>query len=148
MKKLFRTFIAVAVIGSIATLASCTKTCDEGYEGDDCKTEIRAKFLGSWKGNDLCTTGTYSDITVVLTGGSSSVTNVVLSNLGGFGATETVVATLNSAGALEISNASISGGRTITGLITSSGSALNFSYTVKAVGQPDDVCAGSNYAKL
>jgi ferritin-like protein len=45
MKKIFKSFLIVAVMASVASISSCTKTCDPGYEGTDCKTETRAKVL-------------------------------------------------------------------------------------------------------
>jgi hypothetical protein len=47
MKKLFRPFLMVATVAALFTVNSCTKTCDPGYEGSDCKTEVRAKFLSA-----------------------------------------------------------------------------------------------------
>ena len=148
MKNLFKPFLMAATVASIFFVSSCTKTCDEGYEGDDCKTEIRAKFIGQWKGNDVCTSGTYNNITITLANGSGSVMNVTLTNLGGFGATETITAKVNAGGALEFTSAAISGNRTVTGTITSSGSAINVSYTVTPAVGIADVCSGSNYTKL
>lgn len=138
----------VATVATLFVVSSCTKTCDEGYEGTDCKTEIRAKYIGQWKGNDVCTTGPYNNITITLSNSTASVLNVTLTNLGGFGATETITAKVNDSGTLEFTNASISGNRTITGTITSSGSSLSVSYTVTPATGTPDVCSGTNYTKL
>lgn len=148
MKNLFKPFLMAATVASLFFVSSCTKTCDEGYEGTDCKTEIRAKFIGQWKGNDVCTTGPYNNITITLASSTSSVLNVTLTNLGGFGGTETITAKVNAGGALEFTGAAISGNRTITGTITSSGTSLNVSYTVTPATGTPDVCSGSNYTKL
>jgi len=45
---------------SAVTFSSCSKddvTCNVGYEGEDCKTLSRDKFIGSWKGTEDCTIG-------------------------------------------------------------------------------------------
>ncbi len=47
MSKLFRPFLMVATAATLLLTNSCTKTCDPGYEGTDCKTEVRAKFLSN-----------------------------------------------------------------------------------------------------
>lgn len=148
MKKMFKPFMMMATVAGILATASCTKTCDPGYEGSDCKTEVREKYVGQWQGSDVCTTGTYSNITITLAGGSASVLNVTISNLGGFGGTEVITAEVTDAGTLTFTNAAISGNRTLTGTISSSGTTLNVSYTVHPSSGADDVCSGSNYTKL
>jgi hypothetical protein len=47
-------FLSISALGAI-TMTSCTKdkTCDLGYEGSDCKTEERTKFLGTWTAADV-----------------------------------------------------------------------------------------------
>lgn len=52
MKSIFKSFLAVAAMASVITISSCTKTCDPGYEGNDCKTEMRTKFLGIYGAAD------------------------------------------------------------------------------------------------
>ena len=43
------TLLSLMFILSVG-LNSCTKECEEWYEGDDCKTEVRAKFFGVYAG--------------------------------------------------------------------------------------------------
>ncbi len=45
MKNIFKGFLAATTLGVVLTIASCTKTCDTGFEGSDCKTEMRTKLL-------------------------------------------------------------------------------------------------------
>lgn len=45
MKKILLLLLVVT-----ATLSSCKKECAEWYEGEDCKTEMREKFLGGFDG--------------------------------------------------------------------------------------------------
>jgi hypothetical protein len=135
MKKLFRTFIAVAVIGSIATLASCTKTCDEGYEGDDCKTEIRAKFLGAWQGQETCTVGTDS-YTLTITSSGSNILNVVLNNV----YNDAIVATASTDGTtFTVANQNVGGSTTVQGTGTVTGNSISFQYTL-ADGANSNTC--------
>ncbi|MFT4062265.1 MAG: hypothetical protein QM642_07915 [Edaphocola sp.] len=65
-----------------ATFTSCTKeeTCNVGYEGDDCKTLSRDKFIGQWKGTEECTLGT-DDYSITITASSTSEVGVVLNNI-------------------------------------------------------------------
>lgn len=48
--------------------SSCTKTCDAGYEGSDCKTEVRTKYFGTYNVSG----------TAVNAGGSSNISNLIV----------------------------------------------------------------------
>lgn len=76
--------VALSVLLSVSafsavTMTSCTKdkTCDVGYEGSDCKTEVRAKFLGTWNANDKTGTSTTLVYTVPVSTGSSLSTILI-----------------------------------------------------------------------
>jgi hypothetical protein len=57
-------------------------TCPVGFIGTNCQTRA---FIGSWKGNDVCTpTGTYNNITITMANSSSDSTTVLINNAGGF----------------------------------------------------------------
>ncbi len=43
------------------SFSSCTKTCDEGYEGKRCDVAMRDKFLGRWNATDNPGNLTYID---------------------------------------------------------------------------------------
>ena len=58
MKKIFNSFLIVAVMASVASISSCTKTCDAGYEGSDCKTQVRTKYLGNYTASESKNGGT------------------------------------------------------------------------------------------
>jgi hypothetical protein len=47
MKKMFNLILAVTVFAGLTAVTSCSKTCDEGFEGTKCDTEIREKFTGT-----------------------------------------------------------------------------------------------------
>jgi hypothetical protein len=68
---------------SAVTMTSCSKddeTCKVGYEGTDCKTLSRDKFIGNWKGTEACTEGT-DEYNIGITAGSGSEITVVYSNV-------------------------------------------------------------------
>lgn len=50
-------FLTLTAFGA-TTLVSCNKDCEIGYEGSNCKTLSRDKFVGTWNGNETCTIGT------------------------------------------------------------------------------------------
>lgn len=59
--------------------SSCTKTCDPGYEGSDCKTEVRAKYIGSYRVSGTDTDGdTYTNVPVSIANSSTDVEKVIL----------------------------------------------------------------------
>lgn len=67
--------------------ASCTDgscVCTSGYEGSNCGTESRAKFLSVYNVTESCPTGNFSYQSTIST--SSAATNrVIISNFGGWG---------------------------------------------------------------
>ena len=74
MKKIASFFSALAIIAALMTMQSCAKTCDSGYEGSDCKTEVRAKYFGNWtvNGTDNGTPpGTYTGKHFAVSAGST-----------------------------------------------------------------------------
>ena len=54
-------------------------SCVEGYEGDDCGTEVRAKFLGTFSVSDACDPG--SSYTSVISSSSTAVDRVLITNV-------------------------------------------------------------------
>jgi hypothetical protein len=148
MKKIFNLFLAVTTMAAVTSISSCTKTCDAGYEGTKCDTKITAKFLGNWKGQDICTTNTYTNITIT-NEAQSDILKITIKNLGGLGSTEVVTGTLVSGSSNQISftDAALSGNRTVTGTMTVSGTTLTDSYVVHPAVGADDNCAGT-YTKL
>jgi hypothetical protein len=72
-------------IGAFTTtvMTSCSKddkTCNLGYEGSDCKTLSRDKFIGQWKGHEACTLGT-DDYTITISPSSTGDLNLVYTNV-------------------------------------------------------------------
>lgn len=68
---------------SAVTFTSCSKddeVCPTGYEGSDCKTLSRTKFIGSWKGSEQCSTGD-DNYTIVISAGSGSELSIIYNNV-------------------------------------------------------------------
>jgi hypothetical protein len=64
---------------SAVTLSSCSKdeTCLPGYEGKDCKTEMRTKFMKTWNANE--TSGTEQLVYTCNVAAGTNVNQVVIS---------------------------------------------------------------------
>lgn len=135
MKKLFKTFAAVALIGSISFLSSCDKVCDEGYEGDDCKTQIRAKFLGAWQGPETCTVGT-DNYTLTIASSSTDVLKITLTNI--YGSAFVASATVSGSN-FTVANQNVGASVTVQGSGSVNGNALTFTYTI-ADGSTSNTC--------
>lgn len=129
MKKMFRPFLMVATVAALFTVNSCTKTCDEGYEGDDCKTEVREKFVGQFKGDETCTVGT-DNYTITVAKGSTDVLTLVINNAYNQGFT---VSGKVSGSTLTIEEQTVgSAGSKLkgTGTLSGDGKTFTFAYTV------------------
>jgi hypothetical protein len=75
MKKIVSFMAAAILVATMMTTSSCTKTCDAGYEGSDCKTQVRAKYYGNWSisGTDNAVPqGTYTNKDLTIAAGSTS----------------------------------------------------------------------------
>lgn len=131
---------------SAVTFTSCDKECEVGYEGSNCKTLSREKFLGSWKGDDQCGTGLYRDITVRIEPASGNEVTVLVTNMGGFGTSVVLNGTMTGMNSISIASQSTGANRTLRGDITMSGNDLRISYT-STDEDGDDVCNGV-YTKL
>ncbi len=128
MKKIVSFFAAAALVATMMTTSSCTKTCDAGYEGSDCKTETRAKFLGSYTGAEQCTVGT-DNYTVTITSSSTDVVKVVYSNL--YNQNFTVTGTVSGTTLTIASQTVGAAGTTVsgTGTLTTSGNTTTLALT-------------------
>lgn len=145
MKRLFRTFAAFAILGAVATTTSCTKTCDEGFEGDDCKTEVRAKIIGTYGMTETCSVTGNANYDIVITKASTDVMNVLISPFGGYpGATGTAkvegdVITISAQSSVGFSfNGS--------GTISNNGNNISLSYTISD-GTNSESCSGTGVKK-
>ncbi len=91
------------------TCVEGTCNCEVGYEGDDCGTEERAKFLGTFSVSGTITcpvsgNGTITGTVFTVSNSSSSIQKIVLN----FGGALTLTATVNGT-SFTIDNSSISG---------------------------------------
>jgi len=133
MKKIFKAFAGVAVVAALSMISSCTKTCDLGYEGDNCKTEVRTKYLGNFNGSEACSSGN-STIAVNVITVSGDVTKVTFANLynAGFNTTGTVQAD----GSITIANQAFGTGQ-ISGTAEIASGKVKVTYTVTGGGVSD-----------
>ena len=114
-----------------------TCECATGYEGDDCGTAVRAKFLGSYSFTETCSPSGADSYTVIVTESSSVITDIKIGNIYNKGLT--VTASISGT-TLTIPSQSF-GTATISGSGTISGSTLNLTFTV--TGATTDSCSGS-----
>jgi hypothetical protein len=93
MKKAFSSPFVLLIVLAIAAIGSCSKVCDEGYEGKRCDVEIRAKYEGAWHANDnpgnLAFTDTISkgagilDVSIMRIFGTDTFNRAVKANVSG-----------------------------------------------------------------
>lgn len=122
------------------TCSGGTCVCPAGYSGSDCST---VAVFGTWKGSDVCTSGTYSNITITNSPSSTSATTVLIANLGGFGGTVVITGTLNGS-TVTFTNQSVGGNRVVSGTITlTSATTFTVQYTVAPQVGASDNCSGS-----
>jgi hypothetical protein len=140
MKKLFRPFLMIASVATLFTVNSCTKTCDEGYEGNNCKTEIRAKYIGNWTATDDCVKNPNTNNPVpytVINKNASDVKKFEITNVANAGVT--VVATVNTSTTFNIAKQTVKVGTVDvevsgSGTISDDGKTVDATYTVLGPG--------------
>ncbi len=142
MKKIFNSFVVVAMMAAAATTSSCTKTCDAGYEGSDCKTEVRAKIIGTYKVTETCGTTGSAVYNVTISKSSSDVLKVLIVPFGGYPA---ITGTAKVDGTNVTVEAQTSGNYTFngTGTIGSDGASISMSYTMTVAGVGSETCTGT-----
>lgn len=115
--------------------------CATGYEGTNCETEIRAKFLGSYTVSESCQSGNYS-FSLSITSSSAGVSNIIINNFYDIGIN--VSATING-NSVTIPNQTINDGGvalTISGSGQLSGNILTLTYNISA-GTESDSCTAT-----
>lgn len=125
------------------TCVDGTCNCASGYEGDDCGTEVRAKFKGTWNVSDGCSLSGTASYQVGVSSGSG-IFDVKISNVWN--------SFINSVNAT-ISGSSISipnqepdnDGFTVSGsgTISSDGNTITWSYTISDGSGATDVCTAT-----
>ncbi|MBI1266481.1 MAG: hypothetical protein GC193_03515 [Cryomorphaceae bacterium] len=153
--KNFKLFLLSLSFGALA-LTGCKDECDEvlcqnggtcndgicacatGYEGAECATETRSKFLGSYSVSESCSSGNYT-FNLTITTSSTGVRNVIINNFYDFGISVSATISGNS---LTIPNQTVSSGGaayTISGSGQITGNILTLTYTI-AAGAESDSC--------
>lgn len=116
--------------------------CADGYEGTACDVEWAAKFIGSYLGNDVCSSGTYNlTKPAVITKKNDTV--ISISNFGGFDSflEATISRGSGSDSATQLSlNFTDPAGRVFNGSASLSGNVLSGSYTVTFTDGDSDSC--------
>ncbi|MBP6731176.1 MAG: hypothetical protein KA149_03910 [Chitinophagales bacterium] len=74
MNNLFKPLLILSIL-ALGLFSSCKRTCDLGYEGKHCPTEIREKYLGTFAGTRTCETTSGTD-TVAIQGLTDDVTTI------------------------------------------------------------------------
>ncbi len=98
---------AFLAVTALSTLSGCKKDdaeCPLGYEGKDCKTESRAKFLGSWAARDEI--GTKVLIYPVVISAGSSINTVIIGGISKDFFDNNVVAVVSNDGTFTINEQS------------------------------------------
>jgi hypothetical protein len=111
--------------------------CDTGYEGVDCQVPWNAKFNGSYYATQVCddTTNALSD-TILVTPRPSTLDDIYITGLWEL-PQSTVIAEVKYDGvSFEIARQAISASHEIsaTGISNASGTAINLSYKIFALG--------------
>ncbi|MFQ5335084.1 MAG: calcium-binding EGF-like domain-containing protein [Flavobacteriales bacterium] len=119
-------------------------SCDcsgTGYEGTNCETEERAKFLGSWSVTDNCSSSGSASYTSTISKSSTGITKVLISNF--WDAFANNVEGTISGSDIDVSLQEPDGdGWTVSGSGTISGTQISWSYTVAdPTGQADNCTA-------
>lgn len=133
--------------------SSCTCACEVGYEGDDCTTLTRSKFLGTWGVTEDCSQSAAATYSVTISSSPNGNDQVLISNFwDAFGSA--VVATVDgdqlTIASQEPDNDDyfVNGSGTIT--TTNGVSTITITYNVEDRTQTPtvtDVCTGSVWIK-
>ena len=118
------------------TCSDGTCSCQSGYEGSTCGTEVRAKFLSTYNVNETCPSGNFSYQSTITTS-STGINRVIINNFAGFGVSATASVTGSSI-TIGTQQVDIQGNAaTISGSGQLSGSILTISYTISAGGSSE-----------
>ena len=125
------------------TCSGGTCTCPTGYEGTRCGT---LALIGSWSGQDACSSGGPYNIILTVASSSSDSTKILITNPGGYGASVQITGTLSTDGKTVTYTNQTAGAVTLTGTISlTSNTAFTHSYT-STDATSTTTCSG-NYTK-
>lgn len=130
MKKA-RLILSASVLAlATLTITSCGKDdegCNVGYEGSDCKTLSRDKFVGIWKLDEVCTTGD-DNYSLTITAGSNGDLSLIMTNV--YNDNYTATATVTGNNSIKFSGTA-SGNVSFNGTgIYENGGNLTINYTI------------------
>ena len=137
MNKILKATIAIIVIAGITAIASCTKTCDLGYEGDHCTTRATDKYVGTFSGRENCG-GPTDTFSVAITAITGDVTKVKINNIYNAGL-NTTTGTLLDNGSISIASQPL-GTATISGNVTVISGKINIAYLINGGGVSNVNC--------
>ncbi len=130
-------------MASVASISSCTKVCDAGYEGSDCKTEVREKIIGNFQVTETCGTTGSAVYNIVISKSATDVLKVLIVPFGGYTGTTgsaTVDGTNITIAAQTANGLDFNG----TGTIGSNGASISLSYTIAITGGgAGETCTGT-----
>ncbi len=122
--------------GGTCNNGSCS--CPSGYEGSTCATEVRSKFIASYSVQENCSPGGNFNYVMTINSSATGVSNVVLNNFYGVGAT--VVGSV-SGSSITIASQTVtvnSVAVNVSGSGQLNGNILTLSYTVSAGTEADN----------
>jgi len=133
--------------GGTCNTTDGTCSCKTGYEGADCGTLTRAKFVGSWTGTDYCTNPSDTVGINLTVGTATNDVQATVTNAGGFGSTVTITGTVTATNIITFTGQSVATGVSLSGTITlNTSNTMTFAYTV-VDNTGTQTCSG-NYTKL
>lgn len=123
------------------------ETCNTGYEGDDCATEMRTKFVGTYKYNESASTSCgVTDWPVTISTSSTAIDKIIINGFGAYGCSGVninVDATVSGSNVTVIAGSFCSGGVEIkSGSGSFSNGVLTVNYTANT-GSGDFSCSGT-----
>ncbi|HWB62183.1 MAG TPA: hypothetical protein VG603_01645 [Chitinophagales bacterium] len=131
MKKSIKSLLAFGAISAILVVSSCTKTCDTGYEGSDCKTEVRAKFLSNnISASETKNGGTAYSYSTSIISSSSDLLTVYLTKVANGFFNSNVKATVNGTALTIESQEPDADGYTIQGNGSITDKTITLTYTI------------------
>ncbi|MCC6187379.1 MAG: hypothetical protein IT256_09525 [Chitinophagaceae bacterium] len=127
-------FLTVSALSTV-TMTSCNKeetlVCDTGYEGSDCKTEVRAKYIKTWNAEDVTPSGSKLLYSCPIASSTGSVTSVIISKSFGDGIFDNNINATISGTTITISpQTPDNDGFTVEGTGTLANGKIQWTYTI------------------
>jgi hypothetical protein len=127
MNNLFKPLLILSVL-VLGFFSSCKRTCDLGYEGKHCPTEIREKYLGERiVGSRTCDNGSGTD-TINIQGSADDITSVKFQYLDG--QPRSIPGVTRPDGSLYIDSIPYGTGKTITGVAVIENGKIKITYSI------------------